>query len=36
MVAFNKPDETYLKWCDDKDNDIPIVLKVKGQWEMRS
>ena len=36
MVAFNKPDENYLKWCDDKDKDIPIVLQVKGQWEMRS
>jgi len=35
MVAFSNPSDTYLKWCDDKDKDIPIVLQ-DGDWHMRS
>jgi len=36
MVAFDTMDETYTKWCNNKDNDIPIYLKEEGLWILRS
>lgn len=36
MVAFDKADDNYEKWCVDKDNDIPIYLEVEGKWRLRS
>ena len=36
MVAFDKYDDTYLKWCDDKEKEIPIYLTVAGKWNLRS
>jgi hypothetical protein len=30
MVAFDNPDDIYAKWCDHKDNDVPIYLDIHG------
>ena len=35
MVAFDNTDDTYHKWCRDKENDIPIIL-ADGVWHMQS
>jgi len=36
MVAFDNSDDIYFKWCDHKDNEVPIYLEVEGKWRLRS